>query len=231
MAKYFTLSSPLSRCPYTFFSEDGDINHSFSPISVQTTVTSEKTIRCFQQNDTLVSTKRHVVFSKTTRRFFFTESYIQARRFCPLLPTVSQSFFPLSQFCFLRVQTFLKKHLLARVYAPASQEFLLFCCHKCHRKSINYYISIYCAKHIHILTIKTYKGWKFGKKSHSQTQFLSEIWADILPQISLIFITSVTLVTAKNQHRCWKARAYTRVRKTPEFPPLYLLPFSRDYPK
>ena len=129
------------------------------------------------------------------------------------------------------MQTFLKNHLLARVYAPASQEFLLFCCHKCHRKSINYYISIYCAKHIHILTIKTYKGWKFGKKSHSQTQFLSEIWADILPQISLIFITSVTLVTAKNQHRCWKARAYTRVRTMSKFPPLYLLPFSRDYPE
>ena len=147
------------------------------------------------------------------------------------MPTVSQSFFPLSQFCFLRVQTFLKNHLLARVYAPASQEFLLFCCHKCHRKSINYYISIYCAKHIHILTIKTYKGWKFGKKSHSQTQFLSEIWADILPQISLIFITSVTLVTAKNQHRCWKARAYTRVRTMSKFPPLYLLPFSRNFPK
>ena len=129
------------------------------------------------------------------------------------------------------MQTFLKTHLLARVYAPASQEFLLFCCHKCHRKSINHYISIHCAKHILILTIKTYKGWKFGKKSHRQTQFLSEIWADILPQISLIFIARVTLVTAKNQHRCWKARAYTRVRKTPEFPPLFLLPFSRDYPK
>ena len=129
------------------------------------------------------------------------------------------------------MQTFLKTHLLARVYAPASQEFLLFCCHKCHRLPINHYISIYCAKHILILTIKTYKGWKFGKKSHRQTQFLSEIWADILPQISLIFITSVTLVTAKNQYRCWKARAYTRVRTMSKFPPLYLLPFSRDYPE
>ena len=67
------------------------------------------------------------------------------------------------------------------------------------------------------LTIKTYKGWKIGKKSHPQTQFLSDIWADILPSICSIFIARVTLVTAKNQHRCWKARAYTRVRKMPNF--------------
>ena len=148
MAKYFTLSSPLSRCPYTFFSEDGDIYHSFSPISVQTT-------RHFFKNNTLFSTKRHVVFYKTTRRFFFTESYIAARRFCHSLLTSTQSFFPLSQFCFLRVQTFLKKHLLARVYAPASQEFLLFCCHKCHKFFINYYISAHCTKQRYFLTIKT----------------------------------------------------------------------------
>ena len=129
------------------------------------------------------------------------------------------------------MQTFLKTLLLTRAYAHASQEFLHFCCHKCHRKSINHYISAHCTKHIYFLTVKTYKGWRFGTKYHLLTQFLSEIWADILPQISLIFIARVTLVTAKNQHRCWKARAYTRVRKTPEFPPLYLLPFSRDYPK
>ena len=27
-----------------------------------------------------------------------------------------------------------------------------------------------------------------------------------------VFSASVTLVTAKNQHRCWKARVYTRAR-------------------
>ena len=129
------------------------------------------------------------------------------------------------------MQTFLKTLLLTRAYAHASQEFLLFCCHKCHRKSINHHVSTHCVKHRHFLTIKTYRGWKFGKKSHHQTQFLSEIWADILPQISLIFIARVPLVTAKNQHRCWKARAYTRVRKMSKFPPLFLLPFSKDYPK
>ena len=171
----------------------------------------------------MFSTKRHVVF--------FTESCIAARRCCHSLLTATQSFFPLSQFCFLRVQTFLKKLLLTRAYAHASQEFLPFCCHKCHGKSIKYYVSTPCVKHRHFLTIKTYKGWKIDTKSHRQKQFLSEIWADILPQICLIFITRVTLVTAKNQHRCWKARAYTRVRKMSKFPPLFLLPFSKDYPK
>ena len=87
---------------------------------------------------------------------------------------------------------------------------MLFCCHKCHRNPINHYVSTHCEKYRHFLTIKTYKGWKFGKKSHRQTQFLSEIGADILPSICSIFIARVTLVTAKNQHRCWKARIYAR---------------------
>ena len=137
-------------------------------------VTSEKTTRCFQQNDMMFSTKRHVVFSKTTRRFF-TESCIAARKFCHSLLTSTQSFFPLSQFCFLRVQTFLKTLLLTRAYAHASQEFLHFCCHKCHKFSINYYVSTHCVKYRHFLTIKTYRGWKFGTKSHRQKPFLSEI--------------------------------------------------------
>ena len=107
-------------------------------------------------NNTSLQKKRHVVFNKTTRHFyknntsfFFTESCIAAGRFCHSLLTSTQSFFPLSQFCFLRVQTFLKKHLLARVYAHASQEFLLFCCHKCHKFFINYYISAHCTKQMH----------------------------------------------------------------------------------
>ena len=191
--------------------------------SVKRHVVFNKTTRCFQQNDTLFSVKRHVVF--------FTESCIAARRFRHSLLTATQSFFPLPQFCFLRVQTFLKTLLLTRAYAHASQEFLHFCCHKCHKSPINYYVSTHCVKHRHFLTIKTHRGWKFGKKSHRQKPFLSEIWADILSQISLIFIARVTLVTAKNQHRCWKARAYTRVRKMSEFPPLFLLPFSKDFPK
>ena len=72
-------------------------------VSTKRHVVFDKTTRWFQQNDTLVSTKRHVVFDKTTRRFFFTESCIAARRFCHSLLTATQSFFPLSQFCFLRV--------------------------------------------------------------------------------------------------------------------------------
>ena len=99
-------------------------------------VTFSKTTRCFPQNDTLFSVKRHVVF--------FTESSIAARRFCHSLLTATQSFFPLSQFCFLRVQTFLKNLLLTRAYAHASQEFLPFCCHKCHSLFLNHYISNNC---------------------------------------------------------------------------------------
>ena len=125
----------------------------------------------------MFSIKRHVVF--------FTESCIAARRLFYSLLTSTQSFFPLSQFCFLRVQTFLKTLLLTRAYAHASQEFLHFCCHKCHKSSINYYVSTRCVKCRHFLTIKTYRGWKFGTKSHRQKLFLSEIWADIFPKISL----------------------------------------------
>ena len=189
MAKYFTLSSPLSRCPYTFFSEDGGYLSLFLSSLFKQHVTFSKTTRCFQQNDTMFSIKWHDVFSKTTRCFqqndtlfstkrhvvFFTESCIAARRFCHSLLTATQSFFPLSQFCFLRVQTFLKKLLLTRAYAHASQEFLHFCCHKCHKFSINYYVSTRCVKYRHFLTIKTYRGWKFGTKSHRQKPFLSEI--------------------------------------------------------
>ena len=32
----------------------------------------------------------------------------------------------------------------------------------------------------------------------------------LMTDLGLIFIARVTLVTAKNQHRCWKARAYAR---------------------
>ena len=53
----------------------------------------------------------------------------------------------------------------------------------------------------------------------------------LMTDLGLIFIARVTLVTAKNQHRCWKARAYTRVRKMSKFPPLFLLPFSRNFPQ
>ena len=94
---------------------------------------------------------------------------------------------------------------------------MLFCCHKCHRNPINHYVSTHCEKYRRFLTIKTYKGWKIGTKHNSSTQFLSEIWADILPSICSIFIARVTLVTAKNRHRCWKARARTRVREIPKF--------------
>ena len=40
--------------------------------------------------------------------------------------------------------------------------------------------------------------------------------------IALIWETSVTLVTAKNKHRCWKARA-TRVREKVRLSPPLLL--------
>ena len=81
--------------------------------------------------------------------------------------------------------------------------------------------------------ILTETGFKGGKHTDnvSQKSFLSLFHPQKLFDFSLQISPCVTLVTAKNQHRCWKARAYTRVRKMPKFPPLFLLPFSRDYPK
>ena len=132
----------------------------------------------------MFSIKRHVVFNETTR-CFFTGSCIAARRFCHSLLTATQSFFPLSQFYFMRMQTFLKTLLLTCAYAHASQEFLPFCCHKCHKSSINHYISAHCTKQRPFLTIKTCRRWKIDTKSYLQKLFLSEIWADIFPKISL----------------------------------------------
>ena len=43
--------------------------NNFSTSNPKQPVTFHKTTRCFQQNDTLFSAKRHVVFSKTIRRF------------------------------------------------------------------------------------------------------------------------------------------------------------------
>ena len=71
--------------PPTLFSQrTGDIYHSFSPISVQTT-------RHFRKNNTLFSTKRHDVFDKTTRRFqrndtlFFYRIQHRSKKILPLV--------------------------------------------------------------------------------------------------------------------------------------------------
>ena len=94
MAKYFTLSSPLSRCPYTFFSEDGDINHSFSPISVQTT-------RHFRKNNTLFSTKRHVGF--------FHRNLHRSKKILPLVTDCLPIIFPFLPILLFESANFSKK--------------------------------------------------------------------------------------------------------------------------
>ena len=132
----------------------------------------------------MFSTKQHVVFSKTTRRFFYRILH-RSKKILPLVADLNSIIFPSLSILLFESANFSKNpssHV--RVRARLTGVFA-FCCHKCHRLAINHYISIYCAKHILILTIKTYKGCKFGKKSHRKEQFLSEIWADILPQISL----------------------------------------------
>ena len=86
MAKYFTLSSPLSRCPYTFFSEDGENLSLKSPFSVQTT-------RHFRKNDTLFSIKRHVTFIRTTRHFFYRILH-RSRKILPLVADRNSIIFP-----------------------------------------------------------------------------------------------------------------------------------------
>ena len=41
----------------------------------------------------------------------------------------------------------------------------------------------------------------------------AEHWAVMSSYFSFLFVVGVTLVTAKKQHRCWKARARTRTHE------------------
>ena len=58
--------------------------------------------------------------------------------------------------------------------------------------------------------IKPLKRRDFGNAKHAGT---TSVFVYLSSLFRHYFITSVTLVTAKNQHRCWKARAqHARVR-------------------
>ena len=116
MAKYFTLSSPLSRCPYTFFSEDREYLSLFlsSLCSNNTSlfqkqhVVFNKTTRCFQQNDTLFSIKRHVVFNKTTRCFFYRIQH-RSKKILPLVADRNSIIFPSLSILLFESANFSKK--------------------------------------------------------------------------------------------------------------------------
>ena len=71
-----------------------------------------------------------------------------------------------------------------------------------------------------ILTNTGFKGGKYTENV-SQKSFLSLFRPQKLFDFSLKISPCVTLVTAKNQHRCWKAR--TCARKTRMCVDLYVL--------
>ena len=62
---------------------------------------------------------------------------------------------------------------------------------------------------------KQFNPHKQGRKYLEKLPFLIYIFH----YFEVLFSPSVTLVTAKNQHRCWKARAYARTRRKTQLRP------------
>ena len=93
------------------------------------------------------------------------------------------------------------------------QEFLSFCCHKCHG-TLHKSLFLNLLRYIFIFVLQ-----KRRMKSKIARQILMEKQrkTDFLPLHRAVFSSilvrfsfqCVTLVTAKNQHRCWKARTRT----------------------
>ena len=99
----------------------------------------------------------------------------------------------------------------AHAYTHASQEFLCFCCHKCHTDiCIILFFRLLRDYLWYILTNKRFNRGKYAGEDNE----IGHFFALIAPKIvvfPLTFSPCVTLVTAKKQHRCWKARARTRM--------------------
>ena len=99
----------------------------------------------------------------------------------------------------------------ARTRIRVIQEFLCFCCHKCHTViCIILFFRLLRDYQGRILTNKRFNRGKYAGEDNE----IGHFFALIAPKIVVFpptFSPCVTLVTAKKQHRCWKARARTRM--------------------
>ena len=106
--------------------------------------------------------------------------------------------------------TYNLRNTRARVHAV--QEFLCFCCHKCH--TIICIILFFKLLQEHLWYILTNKRFNRGKYAGEDKEIGHFFFAFIVQNLVVFpptFSPCVTLVTAKKQHRCWKARARTRM--------------------
>ena len=102
--------------------------------------------------------------------------------------------------------------LLARTCTHALQEFSSFCCHKCHTRICNvlWFRLLWCIFEC-VLTNKVFLARLTQKKVHRETSMWYLCFLRFCSSFSSRCFCGVTLVTAKKQHCCWKARAYRRV--------------------
>ena len=100
-------------------------------------------------------------------------------------------------------------HSLSRVRVRTHhRSFCLFAVTSVTANIVKHYISDYYASPEHILTNTFYNPPQYHQKHLEKPQVLAYFFSVSKPYI----LPSVTLVTAKNLHRCWKAHAYARMR-------------------
>ena len=179
----------------------------------------------FFRNRRVVFWKRHVVLWKVTRRFMKSDPSFSEK--WPVVLGLSTCTFSRiilkSQLTKRRLKSSIGKwclelcenicnHLLSRERICAYvQEFLCFCCHKCHRcicKCLKY-SGIWLVFRL-VLIFRYFYPHKIDGRT-GKTRFLLPLSSKKSSFLLSFFTSGVILVTAKNQHRCWKARV-TRTR-------------------
>ena len=105
---------------------------------------------------------------------------------------------------------------LARTRTHALQEFLPFCCHKCHTPIIIYYISDYYASPGHILTNTDYNPPQHQRK-HLKKTSISCLHFPLF--LGIIFPICDTCDSKKSISLLEGAHAHVRERRTANFPP------------
>ena len=169
-------------------------------------VVLRKTTCCFNENDVLFWGKRRVVLVKTTCCFSENDvlfsvkgrerenTYPRNRNREHCIRIVKTSITPFSRAHAYTHITGVFAFLLSQV----SQDYLQY--------AVNQISTVFFRQ------ILTETGFKGGKHTDnvSQKSFLSLFRPQKLFDFSLKISPCVTLVTAKNQHRCWKARTCAR---------------------
>ena len=153
-----------------------------------------KSTACFIKNDVSFFIKWRVVFHKVTCCFFSNDR--------SLIFAVSIRGWGRTKNWFVKIPIISFSH--AHAYTNASQEFLCFCCHKCH--TMIYKTRVKTAWN-------TFFSLRFFPRFHRISTNFSCIFSRLSSIFHSFFICCVTLVTAKKQHYGWNARLRVRACK------------------